>query len=368
MASFQLPTDIKSRILKYPSTLTTPPHEKWILFEAKAGRHIGRTGMNVEKKADSTLKAVALYLPPEALSSSLSVSWQQDDYGAVYGAALERAMQQGDLPNATTGNVDNSLLARVLSAVGRGVEASIINKGFDIAQNGISVPLGGKLGNVTLGGGAGNLLTGVLGQVPNPRTDLFFKGLEYRSHAFSFTLLPRNIQEARVIDHILNTFQFYMLPSFGKGAFIGYPYEFEITMFTQRGNTPHHLNTIGRSVLTRCNINHASGTRVAFVNEIGGSEYFPASTTLQLEFLEVRLLSRSDPQSPIWHGTAGYRSSAYEDPNQPFDSVEAFKEAVTGASETRIAETIVDAAGKAITVYRTASGKLFDIFGNLYQG
>lgn len=367
MAFFQLPT-LTGSILKYPSTLATPPFEKWILFEAKAGRHIGRTGMNVAKEADRTLKAVALYLPPEALSSSTSVSWQEDSYGAVYGAALEAAMQEGQLPNPTTQNVDNkATLQRILSGVGRGAEAAVVESGFKA--------LTALESNILGFGGVEQTLAGAFGQVPNPRTDLFFKGIDYRTHAFSFTLLPRNIQEARTIDHILNTFQFYMLPSFGKGAFIGYPYEFDITMFTQRDGSPHHLNTIGRSVLTKCTINHASGSRVAFVNESGTNEYFPASTTLQLDFQEVRLLSRSDESSPIWHGTGGKRTSEYVDPNTPFDgkqlvedTTSAFKATAVGGAVVGAAETIVDAAGNVITVFRTVGGKLVDILGNPYPG
>ena len=57
--------------VKYPRDLTQGggPHEKWILLEAKSGRHIARDGFAAEagNNPDRTLAAVALYLPTDAL-------------------------------------------------------------------------------------------------------------------------------------------------------------------------------------------------------------------------------------------------------------------------------------------------------------
>ena len=170
----------------------------------------------------------------------------------------------------------------------------------------------------------------VIGGVINPRTDLFFKSVEYRTHQFTFTLIPRTIQEAWAIDAILNIFQYYMLPSFGDDSvnaagvpnapndsfFIGYPYEFEISMFSQVSGSAHHLNSFERSVLTDIRIDHASGNRVAFVDSYGGNEYFPASTTLSLGFKETRLQGR-DKQTVIWRGTQNQKPDSYRGKNDP---------------------------------------------------
>ena len=100
---------------------------------------------------------------------------------------------------------------------------------------------------------------------------------------------------------ILNILHFYSLPSYGAAGalgvagnfFIGYPYEFVITLFTQvTGGGHHHINTIERSVLTNMSVDHAGGDRVAFVDDRGGKEYFPAATKMSLSFKETRLLGR----------------------------------------------------------------------------
>ena len=300
--------------IRYPSALGYAPFEKWMLFEVKAGRHVTRTGVVGEANStNSTIKSVALYLPHDALKSELSVTWNTSEgYGPVGGAILQKALQSQKEPGPASTNVAGygaipNLLGRVAETVTEGAVTAFVNREITGATGTID-----RIGNL-LGGADSvksmNVLEGLIGATVNPRTDLFFQAVNYRQHAFTFTLVPRNIAEAKAIDEILNTFQYYMLPSFGgendaDSYFIGYPYEFEITMFTQASSTGsfHHINTIDRSVLETVTIDHASNDRVAFVDEYGGSQYYPASTTLTLSFREVRLQGR-DKQKAIWRGT-----------------------------------------------------------------
>jgi hypothetical protein len=142
-------------------------------------------------------------------------------------------------------------------------------------------------------------------------------------------MIPRNKQEADNIDQILNIFQFYMLPSFGTDTdtnplFIGYPYEFEISTFSEFNGSNHHITTFDRSVLESVSISHESNGRVSFVDDEGGIEYYPSSTTLTLQFKEVRLQGR-DKQKVIWRGKgsnpkskwSGTRPSDFAGTNDP---------------------------------------------------
>jgi hypothetical protein len=292
--------------IRYPDSLGTPPFEKWILFEVKSGRHILRTQMApAANTADRTIKSVALYLPPEAMKSTLSVTWSNDDYGAVTGAMLSAAIQTGnEMQRAGTGMMSPAgimdLAKKVAPAVGGALATVLIDAGKDTVK-------------AFTGADPDKVIGGLLGLAPNPRTDVFFKSVEYRSHNFSFTMTPRNIGEANAIDEILNTFQYYMLPSFGNdlpviGAvgvdgimFLGYPYEFEISTFTESNGSRHHITTFDRSVLQSIAIDHAAGTRVAFVDSRGDNQYYPATTSIQLTFQEVRLQGR-DNNHVIWRG------------------------------------------------------------------
>lgn len=283
-----IPSDLTTQ---YPADLFPPDNRgfiPWILFEVKSGRHVLRSGtLDISKNADRTIKSVALYLPSDALTSTLSANWETTDLGAV-GAALEGAFQGSGGTPARSGAVPvKTGIENITSALGQGAMAGVATAGLNKLMSKISEQSGEVLA-------AGQAVAGI---TPNPRTDVLFKSVDYRAHTFTFQLVPRNVEEAQAIDSILNIFQFYMLPSFGNLAFIGYPYEFEITMFSQR-NGSHHINTIDRSVLTECTINHAQRDRVSFVED---GEYYPAATNLRLSFQEVRLQGR-DKQYSIWRG------------------------------------------------------------------
>ena len=97
-----MPPSIQTALTyKYPSDLTEGggPHEKWILFEAKAGRHIARNGFVAGapgaegNEPDRTLAAVALYLPTDALKSSHTATYKELDLGMAAGKAIEAAFR-----------------------------------------------------------------------------------------------------------------------------------------------------------------------------------------------------------------------------------------------------------------------------------
>ena len=281
---------------KYPAELGIAPWEKWILFEAKSGRHIARNGFVQESSTvvDRTLASVALYLPTDALKSSMTVAYKQADYGAAAGTAIEEATQRGgSLRAPTRGFGGGSLTESLIKGFGAGVVGAIKGKATTIVAD--------------AGKAAADIppeaLEAAKGGAVNPRTDTMFGNVEYRTHDFTFKLIPRSKEEADAIDTILNVLHFYSLPDYGTGKgnfFIGYPYEFVITMFKEA-----HINKIERSVLTSLSVDHAGGDRVAFAGD-----YYPAATALTLSFKEVRLLGRDS--EVIFRGGAG--KSTFTDP------------------------------------------------------
>lgn len=336
MADTPLVTPVGDKVYRYPETLCTPPYEKWMLFEVRTARHIGRTGLSLEgANSDRTLAACALYLPENALQSTQRIEWVTESYGAAAGAAIEAAFQRGSAPSTPTTQTGGGSIQNLLSSISNISSASSAVAGgvasgaaaFGVSQLTRTIDAANKAIGIDASGSAP--IEGVLGKTVNPRTDIFFKNVDYRTHNFNFTLIPRTFKEAQEIDNILNLFHFYSLPSYGSGVgtgegnfFIGYPYEFVITIFTQvQGSQAHHLNTIGRSVLTSIEVNHAGGNQVAFVDSVTSKgtleQYFPAVTTLNLAFKETRLLGRDsdvDKKNVIWRGTQGMKPSAFEDP------------------------------------------------------
>jgi hypothetical protein len=329
---------LSSAAIKYPSDLSTPPHEKWILLEAKTGRHIARDGFvaGEEKEPDRTLASVALYLPTDALKSAMSMSYKDVDLGMAAGKAIESAFQRGGTLRAPTQQGAGGFsVDRLMDAAGGGIAGIIGGK-----VRGALTDVGNKFGVEN----AEQVAEIVAGKAVNPRTDTAFDAMQYRTHEFTFNLIPRTKEEADNIDAILNILHFYSLPSYGDSAsvlnfMIGFPYEFVITMFSET-----HINKIERSVLTGLQVDHAGGDRVAFAGN-----YYPAATTLSLSFKEVRLLGRDS--DVIFRGTN--RTGIVEDPREPtnLDAPLTEEPAVTQAAPTHRYQDMFEAQ-KVTTNYQ----------------
>jgi len=307
---------------RYPANVGQRPYEKWILFEARSGRHILRDQILGEggSNKDDTLASVALYLPESALKTSTAVTFDSAAQLGAAGVVLEgglAAIKAGKdspidhLTKAVTGSSWNinefvtglkGLIEPAKAVVGTLVEVGKTKLAGAVQAGAEALITGGK-----------DALELTFGKTINPRTDTLFRNVEYRHHSLDFLLVPRSEAEAIVIDSIVSFFSFYMLPSYGgapDGSYtstflIGYPYEFEIRMFSEFNElTDHHVNSIGRSVLRSISIDNSSESKVAFIEKDGG--YYPASTRLSLEFQEIRLLGR-DSSEIVRGGVQNFR-------------------------------------------------------------
>lgn len=299
-SNFDGPRDV-TRNVRFPATLGTPPHDKWILFEVRTGRHILRDAI-IESggNSDRTIASVALYLPESALKSRVNVAYAQDDLEAAQAAILEHTVQTGgDISNALNNNSTDMVqkLNDVVSGMNlRGAGARLL----EVLKTRMANAVGTSL-STALGGPTTSTLEAYFGARVNPRTENLFKNVEYRVHELTFTLVPRSKAEADQIDQIVSILQFYMLPSYGdtgKSFMIGYPYEFEITMFSQFEDlAKHHVNSIGRSVLTAMSVDNAPNQRVAFVeDDAAGGGLYPVATHITLTFQEVVLQGRDSTE------------------------------------------------------------------------
>lgn len=286
---------------RYPANLGQPPVDKWILFEAKSGRHVVRSVLPDATGADRTLASVGLYMSEDALKDTLTLTYNQADLGPFIGTLAELIAKGQNLLNIkpSTSSQDRSSLQARLEAIFSKVSNSLSDIGstFKDALKADAVQGLTNLSNPVATGA-------VLGARPNPRTDVQFDSQKYRTHAFTFTLIPRDVSEAQAIDQIVNFFQFYSLPSYRAaanttqvqiGAFMmGFPYEFVITYRDGFGQELQHTNRVARSVLTQVDIDHAGAGKVAFVRD--GSDLYPVVTTISLQFQEVILLARDSPE------------------------------------------------------------------------
>lgn len=314
-----------TQVLKYPDNVAK--FNKWLRFDVRLGRHVGRGQIiNEGKNKDSVVMAAALYLPSSALKSSMTVGYDTTEFS---GLMVEAAAQ------AAT-NIANMQLGKgVLSDVLETGKAALSSLG-GIAKGAAAETVGEFLKSQAFAA-LGTQAEAVTGQKANPRTDIIFTAQEYRTWTFEYILIPRTLQEAQNIKKIVNMFRFYMLPIYKgtnagqgpKGAYMmGYPYEWTIGIYGQDvtdnrsfgqannvaltaggnvfnntneffsigGNELHHVNKIGRSVLRNLTVDQAGGGKVAFVTQQGSRELFPLVTSMTLDFQEVILLGRDQAE------------------------------------------------------------------------
>ena len=144
---------------------------------------------------------------------------------------------------------------------------------------------------------AGNAVTGgvknfIQGKAKNPMEEQFFKGVEFRSHSFSYEFYPKSSDEAKQVQDIIWSFKSAMLPDTFANAeadgaaegYYNYPNIFDIYY---EGSIDLRFEDFLPSVLTDCTVSHSTK-----LYEDG----YPVSTELGLEFTEVKVITQETYQ------------------------------------------------------------------------
>lgn len=186
-----------------------------------------------------------------------------------------------------------------------GVNFEIIKGIGDLAQGdltafgpslkrGFSSIVNDVLGFVGVDINAPEAIDAITGLAINPREEQVFQGVATRTFDFTFSLAPRNPNEAVEINKIIREFRKYSHPSVvNSGFFLTIPAEFDIRYYkiTPNGTALENLflNRIGRCSLTNINVDYTpNGINSTFED---GS---PVRTSVTMTFTELRPLVRQD--------------------------------------------------------------------------
>ena len=237
----------------------------------------GTSTLSVKRAPTKRISSsIALYMPAQ-------VSLQQDaKYGEVeIGAATAAAIaaykgfqDQGDFSAAAVSSIG------AFGEVAKESGAEALRTALDTAAPGAKASMQISSGKVT-----------------NNRMEMVFEGISRRSFSFSFKMMPKSESEARNVDRIVNTFRFYMAPSFDGAAdtsrtFI-VPATFDIEYYFKAGPN-RFLNRIATSVLESCNVTYG-GERVQFFRPttgVNGAGAPPVETNIELQFKELEVITR----------------------------------------------------------------------------
>lgn len=224
-----------------------------------------------EKEAQGTV-----ILPlPASLNTSYKADYGTEDLGILGLAGAE-------FGTAASGNSGEGFINSIVNSV-KGIESgsgAALNLGLAFA--------GSEIGNIVSGGAVNGALYGAK-VARNQHQAVMFNNVGFRSHAFTYNLVPKNFEEQKAINNIIFMFKSAMLPTYVKGNhFFKYPAKFDIKLTTDST----YLFDIAASVLTSFDVEY-HGQSGDFYHDIEGSKA-PVSVTINMNFLETSITTRED--------------------------------------------------------------------------
>jgi len=214
-------------------------------------------------RAQKRLKtAIALHIPNQ-LQTRYGVTYSEEDTFEFAAAA--------EILKATGGK--NKFIDAAKAAGSKGLEAGSAIALQKVAQAGA--------------------VSAATGLAPNPKKEQVFKGVDFRTFTFEYQFFPRNEDEAKNVQNIIQQFKFHMHPEYkGSGEFIFvYPSEFDIVYYTN-GQENENLHRHTSCVLTEMSVNYTpNGAFNTFAQSRTGGG-MPTQINIQLTFRELQILTK----------------------------------------------------------------------------
>lgn len=204
--------------------------------------------LTVTKKMKRLKSAIVLYVP-NAVRTSYSVNWTEDDFlNEEFKAEL--ALEAGKMIAGQDSNI--------MKTAASGMSAKVLN-GMNYVQ---------KATQITPG---------------NSKAEQLFKGVNFRDFTFDYQFAPKSEEEAASVLNIIRMFRHHMLPEFKDQAnfLYIYPSEFEIRYY--RGSKENdNLEKIMTCVLTNIIVDYTpNGQFSTFPNGM------PQQINMSLTFREL---------------------------------------------------------------------------------
>ena len=239
----------------------------------------GRSSITVPRAATKRLASSICMYMPATVALSQGTKYGDHEIGGAVAAAIAgyKAYQVSDGFFDTIGNVSSAAGGEVVKSLVEGTKkaADVIAPGakaaIDIAQ----------------------------GKITNNRLETVFEGVDKRTFAFAFKMMPKSEAEAVNVDKIVSMFRYYMAPSFDGGDMqsrtLISPATFDIEYHFQSGQRNDFLNRISTCVLTSCNVTYG-GERTQFFRPTSSSRGKagapPVETSIELQFQELEIITR----------------------------------------------------------------------------
>lgn len=220
-----------------------------------------------------------IFLPmPLNLGTEYNQSYNSEGIGLAgsAGAALGSSVDVSSVEKTIS-----SIKDKIGSIRGKDIGEAGIYYGLQAAESELGAVVGAALGGGVVGAGigaaAGQALKGAVagaGLARNPYMAVMYNNPEFRSHSFSWKFIPRNFQESKTLQAIINKFKYHSAPEINQNVkhFFNYPEQFDIDF-----HYPEYLFNIGPSVLTNLSVNYHAEGQPLYFNVDEGFEPFDFS-------------------------------------------------------------------------------------------
>ena len=138
--------------------------------------------------------------------------------------------------------------------------------------------------------GAAGFFTKQSGRAINPRMELAFQSVPFRSFAFDFDFAPKNLKEVQMVNKMMQLFKFHMLPDVSDEKYLITPSEFQISYY-YRDRANMYIPKISRCVLTDMSIDYSpEGVFHTFKADDKGA--MPVISNMKLSFSETEIMTK----------------------------------------------------------------------------
>lgn len=258
--------------------------------EAKRNRppHERQTGNTQPSQSDSVEvqpmkikildgEKVTMFIPLSFVVNDI-ISYENAEFGAMGGAALQALQNTGDIASAA-GQAIKTGVAGLKDMFAAGSSLSGIAARVAVARGAAFIP------NQT----ARDVLRSAAQVTVNPNTRAMFRGVALREFTFQFKLIPNSSEEAREIKKIIKFFRYHAYPE-GidvKGVPIAFVFPNMFKIKLQYNNNP-----IGTRI-KMCYLRNVSTTYNPTASSFH-SDGSPTEIDLSLTFVENKTLTRQD--------------------------------------------------------------------------
>lgn len=264
-------------ILKYPQELNEGQVDYMMFTPHKYKSNV--SGESGPQTGDS----IVLYMPNSTPSTQNTNSWGEFTAAGPLGNAKKNAMGlivttgdglQGAIDGADTSQAIESIKQQAES-IGQDVPGS--------AKQILLQTLGGKMGFT-----ANQALTIAKGEAYNPNVELTYNSPAMRKFTFAFQFIPKSSQESQMIQRIIMTFKQRAAPEDKNGMF-EVP-DVWVVKYMSNGRLNRNMNEFKRMACVDVAVqaNAATNMHQSF------NDGMPISTTLNLTFQEIDIITRND--------------------------------------------------------------------------